>query len=103
MQTRRDFIEQFIQLRHKRGFTQERLEELSGVSQQQISLIELGQSEPRIDTLLALAASLRAQLVLIPAESIGMFGSTLADTQEELSRQTGVDDLIVPETEASEG
>ena len=103
MQTRQDLVEQFIRLRRKRGFTQERLEELSGVSQQQISHIERGQSEPRIDTLLALAASLRAQLVLIPAESISVFGSTLTDTQGELSRQTGVDDLIVPETEASEG
>ncbi len=100
MQTRRDLIEQFTRLRHKRGFTQERLEELSGVSQQQISLIELGQSEPRIDTLLALAATLRARLVLIPAESLD---SPLMDTQEELSNQTGVDDLIVPEREGGEG
>jgi transcriptional regulator with XRE-family HTH domain len=103
MQTRRNLIEQFTRLRRKRGLTQERLEALSGVSQQQISLIELGQSEPRIDTLLALAAGLRAQLALIPAESVGVFGPPLADTQEELSRQTGVDDLIVPEPEETVG
>ena len=103
MQTRRDLVEQFTRLRRKRGFTQERLEELSGVSRQQISHIELGRSEPRIDTLLALAASLGAQLVLIPAESASMFGSALTDTQEELSRQTGVDDLIVPEPETETG
>ena len=103
MQTRRGLVEQFIRLRRKRGFTQERLEKLSGVSQQQISHIELGQSEPRIDTLLALAASLRARLILVPAESASMFGSALEGMQEELSKHTGVDDLIVPETESSEG
>lgn len=101
MQTRHELVEQFIQLRHKRGMTQKRVEELSGVPQQQISVVEREQAEPRIDTLLALAAALRARIVLVPAEDAGTAGGLFAGL-EDMPNRTGVDDLIVRDLEEDE-
>ena len=104
MQTRHDLIAQFIRLRHKRGMTQERLEELSGVSQQQISRIEREQAEPRIDSLLALAATLRARLVLVPDEEADTTRLPLVGSPDDtsLTERTGVEDLIIPDEERKE-
>ncbi len=103
MQTRHDLIEQFIQLRRKRGLTQERLEELSGVSQQQISRIERVLADPRIDSLLALAATLRARLVLVPDENADTRPLPMNVLDEShLSERTGVEDLIVRDEEGKE-
>lgn len=101
MQTRRDVISQFAELRRRLGLTQQRLEELSGVPQQTISLLELGKTDARIDSLIALANSLHARIVLAPDEELSeRQGERTIPASSALSEYlpswTGVDSLIVP-------
>ncbi|MBI4493483.1 MAG: helix-turn-helix transcriptional regulator [Chloroflexi bacterium] len=91
---RREVVDQLVQLRRRRGLSQAQLEEMAGVSQQQISKIELGMANPRLDTLLALALALKARIAIVAEEA------TLPASPEpmvEAARVTGVDALIVPD------
>jgi XRE family transcriptional regulator, regulator of sulfur utilization len=51
--------------RERKGLTQKRLAELSGVQQSEISKIERGQINPTIETVARMAAPLGAHVVLV--------------------------------------
>ena len=53
----------FSRIRREKGLTQERVEELSGFSQQYISGLEKGQRNPTIVTLYELANALSVELL----------------------------------------
>ena len=66
MQTRRDFVGQLVRFRKARGMTQMQLAKAAGISQQQISNIETGQANPRLDTVIALLMGLGGSLTIVP-------------------------------------
>lgn len=68
MQTRRDIARQLSALRRKRGLSQVQLSRLSGLDQRRISAVERASVDPRLETLLALAAALGAQIAIVPRE-----------------------------------
>jgi DNA-binding XRE family transcriptional regulator len=59
---------QLIDARRKRGLTQRKLAQLSGIDQSEISRIETGSSNPTHATIVALAEPLGYQVGLIPAK-----------------------------------
>lgn len=61
-------ISELIHARQEQGMTQKRLEELSGVKQPVIARMELGQTNPQIDTLLKVLAPLGKTLAIVPRD-----------------------------------
>lgn len=61
-------IGKFIEAREKRGITQQKLAELSGVKQSSIARLERNGTSPQIDTLFRLLAPLGYKLDIVPME-----------------------------------
>ena len=57
---------QLIEARHKKGISQKRLEELSGVSQPVIARMERGATNPQVNTLLKVLRPLGLTLKIVP-------------------------------------
>lgn len=69
-QLRVALIAELIKARHERGFSQKKIEELSGVKQPVIARMERGETSPQIDTVLKVLAALGKTLAVVPLESI---------------------------------
>ena len=59
-------IGELIRARHENGVSQRKLEELSGVKQPIIARMERGETNPQIDTVLKVLASLGKTLAVVP-------------------------------------
>lgn len=57
---------ELIEARHKKGISQKRLEELSGVSQPVIARMERGATNPQVNTLLKVLRPLGLTLKIVP-------------------------------------
>ena len=60
------FIGELIKARQEKGFSQKKLEELSGVKQPVIARIEKGITSPQLDTILKVLAPLGKTLAIVP-------------------------------------
>lgn len=61
-------IGELIKARQKRGISQKKLEELSGVKQPIIARMEKGTTNPQIDTILKVLAPLGKTLAIVPLD-----------------------------------
>ena len=68
MQTRSDIAHRLRALRLERGLSQIDLSRLSGLDQRRISAVERASVDPRLETLLVLAAALGAQIAIVPKD-----------------------------------
>jgi transcriptional regulator with XRE-family HTH domain len=68
------FAERLRTLRESAGLSQYRLAQLSGITKQSLSRLELGQGQPTFETVLALARGLGVE--------VGAFAYPLEDTPE---------------------
>ena len=59
-------IGELIEARHKKGISQKRLEELSGVSQPVIARMERGATSPQVNTLLKVLRPLGLTVKIVP-------------------------------------
>lgn len=59
-------ISAIIEARHEQGISQKQLEELSGVKQPVIARMETGKTNPQLDTILKILASLGKTLAVVP-------------------------------------
>lgn len=59
-------IGELIKARQEKGFSQKKLEELSGVKQPIISRMEKGSTSPQLDTILKVLAPLGKTLAVVP-------------------------------------
>lgn len=59
-------IGEFIKARQEKGFSQKKLEELSGVKQPVIARMEKGLTSPQLDTVLKVLAPLGKTLAVVP-------------------------------------
>ncbi|MBQ9251952.1 MAG: helix-turn-helix transcriptional regulator [Clostridia bacterium] len=57
---------ELIEARHKKGISQKRLEELSGVSQPVIARMEKGATSPQVSTLLKVLRPLGLTIKIVP-------------------------------------
>ena len=64
-----DLIGELIKARQEKGFSQKKLEELSGVKQPVIARMEKGQTSPQLDTILKVLAPLGKTLAIVPLNS----------------------------------
>ena len=62
-------IGELIKARQEKGFSQKKLEELSGVRQPVIARMEKGQTSPQLDTILKVLAPLGKTLAIVPLNS----------------------------------
>lgn len=62
-------IGELIKARQKKGISQKKLEELSGVKQPVIARMEKGVTSPQIDTILKLLLPLGKTLAIVPLET----------------------------------
>lgn len=60
------FIGELIKARQEKGFSQKKLEELSGVKQPVIARMEKGITSPQLDTILKVLAPLGKTLAIVP-------------------------------------
>ena len=58
---------ELIEARHKKGISQKKLEELSGVSQPVIARMEKGTTSPQVNTLLKVLRPLGLTVKIVPA------------------------------------
>lgn len=63
-QTKLKFIRDLQRIRLKKGITQTKLSEMTGVRQTAISRLEKGETNPRIDTVVKIAHALGMKIVL---------------------------------------
>ena len=66
VQMRVAIISAIIEARHEQGISQKQLEELSGVKQPVIARMETGKTNPQLDTILKILASLGKTLAVVP-------------------------------------
>jgi ribosome-binding protein aMBF1 (putative translation factor) len=59
-------------LREKRGWSQRKLAEVTGIKQPQIARIEMGRQTPTLETLWKLADALGAEVVIGPRQHLEM-------------------------------
>ncbi|MCL2322935.1 MAG: helix-turn-helix domain-containing protein [Oscillospiraceae bacterium] len=59
---------ELVRARKERGISQKKLEELSGVKQPIIARMELGNTNPQIDTILKVLVPLGMTLAIVPLE-----------------------------------
>ena len=59
-------IGELIKARQEKGFSQKKLEELSGVKQPVIARQEKGTTDPRLDTVMKILAPLGKTLAIVP-------------------------------------
>lgn len=62
-------IGELIKARNEKGLSQKKLEELSGVKQPVIARMESGKTDPQLDTILKVLASLGKTLAVVPLET----------------------------------
>lgn len=62
-------IGELIKARNEKGLSQKKLEELSGVKQPVIARMETGKTDPQLDTILKVLASLGKTLAIVPLET----------------------------------
>ena len=62
-------IGELIKARQEQGISQKRLEELSGVKQPVIAMMEAGVTSPQIDTILKVLAPLGKTLAVVPLDN----------------------------------
>lgn len=62
-------IGELIKARQEKGYSQKKLEELSGVKQPIIARMEKGTTSPRLDTILKILAPLGKTLKIVPIET----------------------------------
>ena len=62
-------IGELIKARKEKGYSQKKLEEISGVKQPVIARMEKGTTSPQLDTVLKLLAPLGKTLAVVPLES----------------------------------
>ncbi len=62
-------ISEIIKARKKKGISQKKLEELSGVKQPIIARMERGTTNPQLDTMVKILTPLGMKLVIVPAEN----------------------------------
>jgi len=62
-------VGEIINSRQEHGYTQKKLEELSGVKQPIIARLEKGTTDPQLSTLLKVLAPLGKTLAIIPIEN----------------------------------
>lgn len=62
-------IGELIKARQEKGYSQKKLEELSGVKQPIIARMEKGTTSPQLDTILKLLAPLGKTLAIVPMEN----------------------------------
>jgi ribosome-binding protein aMBF1 (putative translation factor) len=61
-----DLIGEIIKARQKKGISQKRLEELSGVKQPIIARMEKGRTSPQVETIMKVLAPLGMTLAVVP-------------------------------------
>lgn len=61
-------MSELIEARNEKGISQKKLEELSGVRQPVIARMETGKTNPQLDTVLKVLASLGKTLAVVPLE-----------------------------------
>ena len=59
-------IDALIEERHKKGFTQKQIAELTGFSQSVIARIESKKTIPQLDTLIKVASALECKIEIAP-------------------------------------
>lgn len=62
-------IGELIEARQKKGISQKKLEELSGVKQPVIARMEKGLTSPQLDTIIKVLAPLGKTLAVVPLET----------------------------------
>jgi DNA-binding XRE family transcriptional regulator len=62
-------VDEIIKARHEQGYTQRKLEEISGVKQPVIARMERCASDPQLSTVIKLLASLGKTLTVVPLKS----------------------------------
>ena len=62
-------IGELVKARREQGITQKQLEKMSGVKQPVIARMESGDTNPKIDTILKVLASLGKTLKVVPLEN----------------------------------
>lgn len=62
-------IGELIKARQEKGFSQKKLEELSGVKQPIIARMEKGTTSPQLDTILKVLAPLGKTLAIVPLDN----------------------------------
>ena len=62
-------IGELVKARHEKGFSQKKLEELSGVKQPVIARMEKGLTSPQLDTILKVLAPLGKTLAIVPLKN----------------------------------
>ena len=61
-------IGEFIKARKEKGYSQKKIEELSGVKQPIIARMEKGSTSPQLETVMKVLASLGKTLKIVPLE-----------------------------------
>lgn len=89
-------------MRKRMGMTQAGLAERTGGIQGHISAIERGAHDPRASTLLALAAALGCELMLVPKEQASQVRRAAGLTGRAAAGSI-LDEVFVPEPEDDDG
>ena len=90
-------------MRKRRGLTQEGLAERTGGAQAHISGIERGTYDPRTSTLIAIAAALGCELMLVPKEKIAELRQGSSPNGRATAPASILDEVFVPEPEDDDG
>jgi transcriptional regulator with XRE-family HTH domain len=90
-------------LRKHRGLTQAGLAERTGGAQAHISGIERGTYDPRASTLIAIAAALGCDLLLVPKERAAELRQGISPSGRATVPSSILDEVFVPEPEDNDG
>jgi transcriptional regulator with XRE-family HTH domain len=90
-------------MRKRRGLTQAGLAERTGGAQAHISGIENGTYDPRTSTLIALAAALGCELMLVPKEKVAELRRSVSPSGRATTPASILDEVFVPEPEEDDG
>jgi XRE family transcriptional regulator, fatty acid utilization regulator len=90
-------------MRKRRGLTQAGLAERTGGAQAHISGIENGTYDPRASTLIAIAAALGCELILVPKEKVAELRRSVDPSGRTATPASILDEVFVPEPEDEDG
>ena len=90
-------------MRKRRGLTQAGLAERTGGAQAHISGIENGTYDPRASTLIALAAALGCELMLVPKEKVAELRRSVDPSGRAATPASILDEVFVPEPGDDDG
>jgi len=90
-------------MRKRRGLTQAGLAERTGGAQAHISGIENGAYDPRTSTLIAIAAALGCELILVPKEKVAELRRSVNRSGRTATPASILDEVFVPEPEDEDG